>query len=123
MEDKPSLSMSARYQHCCLHCTPKCLSLAELLAEQSHQQTLADATRLKKLQLQEMKSSTSEDLTKGLLNYNYVGLKLERVGVEGGIVVSVEFLFDLGCWNRSFLVRGVIRQRSLHICSLCNVKV
>ncbi|KAL7475728.1 hypothetical protein ACHAW6_001635 [Cyclotella cf. meneghiniana] len=62
------------------------MELDELLAEQSHQQTLAEATRSKKVQLAEMKNTTVEDLTKGLLNYKYVGLGFERVGVEGDLL-------------------------------------
>eukprot|EP00804_Cyclotella_cryptica_P023655 CCRYP_017687-RA/>CCRYP_017687-RA protein AED:0.08 eAED:0.08 QI:166/1/1/1/0.66/0.5/4/1483/240 len=62
------------------------IQLDELLAEQSHQETLANATRSKKLQVQEMKNTTLDDLTKGLQNYKYVGLGFERVGVEGELL-------------------------------------
>ena len=59
---------------------------AELLAQQNHHLAQASATRMKKMQLEEMKNTTLEDLTKWLCNYNYVGLKFERVGREGELL-------------------------------------
>ncbi|KAL7513273.1 hypothetical protein ACHAXN_010487 [Cyclotella atomus] len=60
--------------------------LNELLKQQAEHQEQAIASRNKKLAIAEMKNTTIDDLTKGLINYKYTGLSFERVGKKGDLL-------------------------------------
>ena len=58
----------------------------ELLQQQADQQAAALASRNKKMAIAEMKNTTLDDLTKGLINYKYLGLGFESVGKENAML-------------------------------------
>lgn len=59
---------------------------AELLKQQAQHQEQAIASRNKKMAFAEMKNTTIDDLTKGLINYKYTGLSFEGVGNKGDLL-------------------------------------
>jgi hypothetical protein len=63
-----------------------CNLFTELLKQQAEHQEQAIASRNKKLAIAEMKNTTIDDLTKGLINYKYTGLSFERVGKKGDLL-------------------------------------
>ena len=65
---------------CCIH------AVLELLQQQSSHQAQAIASQNKKMAIAEMNNTTIDDLTKGLINYKYLGLGFERVGKEGDLL-------------------------------------
>ncbi|EED96090.1 predicted protein [Thalassiosira pseudonana CCMP1335] len=61
--------------------------LDDILHEEATLRTAAQAVREKKREIEETKNTTIEDLTKGLLNYQHVGLTFERKE-RGGLLLD-----------------------------------
>ena len=71
------------------YCSPTfiySLYYTELLQQQSEHQAQAIASRNKRMAVAEMKNTTIDDLTRGLINYKYLGLGFERVGRENELL-------------------------------------
>ena len=54
------------------------MSLSDLEQEEAVESSKAEEVREKKLRAEESKNMTIEDLTKGVINYKYLGLDFEK---------------------------------------------
>ena len=84
----PAASSSIDTSCSCISINLSSFSIAriELLQKQADQQAAALASRNKKMAIAEMKNTTLDDLTKGLINYKYLGLGFESVGKENSML-------------------------------------
>ena len=54
----------------------------DIALEESKQQKRADEASALKKRVEEARQTTVDDLTRGLVNYKFLGLDFERTGVE-----------------------------------------